>query len=424
MSILIKNSKIVTQDEKRRILHGDVYIEDGRIVEIGKIGIEADFKIRNRIIMPGLINMHTHVPMVLLRGYGDDLLLEEWLQTKIWPIEAKLKEWHIAAGTKLGLLEMVATGTTTCSDMYFFENVIAREAKKFGMRCYAGFSLIDFDTPEMKREKLVPCCDEFLKKWKDDELITPVVAPHSTYSCSPETLQKARELQQKYNAFVHIHCSETRSEVYNVLKKYGRRPLEQIAAHGLLNEKTMLAHCGWITKGEVRDIARAGAAVIHNPVSNMKLATGGYTPLPELFEANAVVALGTDGAASNNKLDMFETMKFAALIHKHHRWDATIVKAQEVLDMATINAAKFLGLNAGSIEEGKIADIITLDAKAVNLIPKHNIVSHIVYAANGFNVRDVIINGKMIMHDGRFVSVDYDAIIDEAEKAKEDLMGE
>ena len=424
MSILIKNSKIVTQDEGRRILHGDVYIEDGRIVEIGKIGIEADFKIRNRIIMPGLINMHTHIPMVLLRGYGDDLLLEEWLQTKIWPIEAKLKEWHISAGTKLGLLEMVATGTTACSDMYFFENVIAREAKKFGMRCYAGFSLIDFDTPEMGREKLVPCCDDFLKKWKDDELITPVVAPHSTYSCSPETLQKARELQQKYNAFVHIHCSETRSEVYNVLKKYRRRPLEQIAAHDLLNEKTMLAHCGWITKGEVRDIARAGAAVIHNPVSNMKLATGGYTPLPELFEANAVVALGTDGAASNNKLDMFETMKFAALIHKHHRWDATIVKAQEVLDMATINAAKFLGLNAGSIEEGKIADVITLDAKAVNLIPKHNIVSHIVYAANGFNVRDVIINGKILLHDGKFVSIDYDAIIDEAEKAKEDLMGE
>ncbi|MCD6573340.1 MAG: amidohydrolase [Thermoplasmata archaeon] len=424
MSILIKNSKIVTQDEKRRILHGDVYIEDGRIVEIGKIGIEADFKIRNRIIMPGLINMHTHVPMVLLRGYGDDLLLEEWLQTKIWPIEAKLKEWHIAAGTKLGLLEMVATGTTACSDMYFFENVIAREAKKFGMRCYAGFSLIDFDTPEMGREKLVPCCDDFLKKWKDDELITPVVAPHSTYSCSPETLQKARELQQKYNAFVHIHCSETRSEVYSVLKKYGRRPPEQIAAYGLLNEKTMLAHCGWITKGEVRDIARTGAAVVHNPVSNMKLATGGYTPLPELFEANAVVTLGTDGAASNNKLDMFETMKFAALIHKHHRWDATIVKAQEVLDMATINAAKFLGLNAGSIEEGKIADIITLDAKAVNLIPKHNIVSHIVYAANGFNVRDAIINGKILLHDGKFVSIDYDAIIDEAEKAKEDLMGE
>ena len=424
MSILIKDSKIVTQDAKRSILHADVYIDDGRIVEIGKISTEADFKIKNRIVMPGLINMHTHIPMVLLRGYGDDLLLEEWLQTKIWPIEAKLKEWHIAAGTKLALMEMVASGTTTCNDMYFFEDVIASTAEKFGMRCYAGFSMIDFDTPEMKRERLVPCCEEFLKKWSGNELITPVIAPHSTYACSPETLQKARELQEKYNAFVHIHCSETRSEVYDVLKKYGHRPLEQIAAHGLLNNKSMLAHCGWITKEEVKEIARAGAAVVHNPVSNMKLATGGYTPLPELFEANAVVTLGTDGAASNNKLDMFETMKFAALIHKHHRWDATIVKAQQVLDMATINAAKFLGLDAGSIEVGKIADVITLDAKAVNLIPSHNIVSHLVYAANAFNVKDVIINGKVIMHDGKFVSIDYDAIINEAEKAKKDLMGE
>ena len=424
MSILIKDSKIITQDERRRIIHGDIYIEDNRIIEIGKIGIEADFKIKNRIVMPGLINMHTHIPMVLFRGYGDDLLLEEWLQKKIWPIEAKLKEWHIKIGTKLALIEMVATGTTTCNDMYFFEDVIAREAKKFGMRCYAGFSLIDFDTPEIKREKLVPCCDKFLKKWNNNELIIPVVAPHSTYACSPETLQKAREMQEKYDALVHIHCSETSKEVYDVLKKYGVRPLEQIKKYGLLNEKTILAHCGWITKEEVRQIALAKSCVVHNPVSNMKLATGGYTPLPELFNENAVVTLGTDGAASNNKLDMFETMKFTALIHKHHRWNPTIVTAQQTLDMATINAAKFLGINAGSIEVGKIADIITLDARAVNLIPSHNIISHIVYAANAFNVKDVIINGKMIMHDRNFIDLDYDAIIDEAEKAKEDLIGE
>ena len=420
--MIIKNSQIVTQDEKRRVIYGDVYIEDNRIVEIGRVNVEADFKIKNRIVMPGLINMHTHVPMVLFRGYGDDLLLEEWLQTKIWPAEAKLKEWHIAAGTKLGLAEMVLTGTTACNDMYFFEDVIAKEAKKFGMRCYAGFSLINFDTPEMKKDRLIPCCEDFLKKWMGDELITPVIAPHSTYACSPEMLEKAREMQEKYNAFVHIHCSETRKEVYDILARYGRRPPEQIAAFGLLNDKTILAHCGWITKGEVREIANAGAAVVHNPVSNMKLATGGYTPLPELFEAGATVTLGTDGAASNNKLDMFETMKFAALIHKHHRWDATIVKAQQTLDMATINAAKFLGLNAGSIEEGKIADVITINARDVNLIPRHNIISHIVYAASGFNVRDVIINGRMILHDGNFVSIDYNDIIEGAEKAKEDLI--
>ena len=422
MSILIKNSIIVTQDKSRQIIYGDVYIENDRIVEIGKINVEADFVLKDKIVMPGLINMHTHLPMTLLRGYGDDLPLEEWLTTRIWPIEAKLKSEHIAIGTKLAFMEMVATGTTCCNDMYFFEDVIANEAKKFGIRCYAGFSLIDFDTPEMKRECLLPECENFIKKWGDDELIKPVVAPHSTYACSPETLQKAAELAEKYDAFIHIHCSETRHEVYDVLNKYGSRPLEQIKKHGLLNEKTMLAHCGWITKEEVKEIVAAKACAIHNPVSNMKLATGGYTPLPELFDARAYVTLGTDGAASNNKLDMFETMKFAALIHKHHRWDASIVTAQQVLDMATINAAEFLGLNAGSIETGKKADIVCLDMTSPNLIPRHNIISHIVYAASGFNVSDVIINGRMLYHDRKFLTVNEEKIYEEVEKTKEDLL--
>ncbi len=421
--MLIKDSKIITQDKNRRVIEGDLYIENGEIIEIGKISTEADFVIKNKIVMPGLINMHTHLPMVLLRGYGDDLPLEEWLTTRIWPAEAKLKKSHISAGTKLALLEMASTGTTTCNDMYFFEDVIANEAKKFGMRCYAGFSLLDFDTPEMKKELLLPECEKFIKRWKKDEFITPVIAPHATYTCSPETLDKARELQKKYDAFVHIHCSETRKEVYDVLKKYGKRPPEQIKEHGLLNKKTILAHCGWITKQEVKEIALAGSCVAHNPVSNMKLATGGYTPLPELFDANACVSLGTDGAASNNKLDMFETMKFAALIHKHHRWNPSIVTAQQALDMATINAAKFLGLNAGSIEEGKKADIITIDVKSPNLIPSHNIISHIVYAASGFNVDNVIINGKMIMHDRKFIGIDIEKVYDEVEKAKNELTG-
>lgn len=421
--MLIKDSKIITQDKNRRVIEGDLYIENGEIIEIGKISTEADFVIKNKIVMPGLINMHTHLPMVLLRGYGDDLPLEEWLTTRIWPAEAKLKKSHISAGTKLALLEMASTGTTTCNDMYFFEDVIANEAKKFGMRCYAGFSLLDFDTPEMKKELLLPECEKFIKRWKKDEFITPVIAPHATYTCSPETLDKAREIQEKYDAFVHIHCSETRKEVYDVLKKYGKRPPEQIKEHGLLNKKTILAHCGWITKQEVKEIALAGSCVAHNPVSNMKLATGGYTPLPELFDANACVSLGTDGAASNNKLDMFETMKFAALIHKHHRWNPSIVTAQQALDMATINAAKFLGLNAGSIEEGKKADIITIDVKSPNLIPSHNIISHIVYAASGFNVDNVIINGKMTMHDRKFIGIDIEKVYDEVEKAKNELTG-
>ncbi|MCD6512964.1 MAG: amidohydrolase [Thermoplasmata archaeon] len=424
MSVLIKNSVIITQNDKREIIEGDIYIEGGVIVEIGKISTEADFVIKDKLIMPGLINMHTHVPMVLLRGYGDDLPLDEWLTTRIWPAEAKLKKEYIEAGTKLAFLEMISTGTTACNDMYFFEDTIARVAREMGMRCYAGFSILDFDTPEMKKDMLIPESEKFIKKWQNDELITPVIAPHATYTCSPETLEEVKEIQNKYDVFVHIHCSETRKEVYDIMNRYGARPLEQIDKHGLLGDKTILAHCGWITKEEVKKIAERGGAVVHNPVSNMKLATGGYTPLPELFEAGAVVTLGTDGAASNNKLDMFETMKFASLIHKHHRWDAQVVNAQETIDMATINAAEFLGLNAGSIEEGKIADIIALDMKSPNLQPRNNLISHIVYAASGMNVSDVIINGRIVMFDREFLGIDIDRIYEDAEKAKEEIIAE
>ena len=420
MSILIKAATIVTQDSERNIIEGDVYIEDGRIVEIGKINVEADYVVKKKIVMPGLINTHTHLPMTLMRGYGDDLTLEEWLTTRIWPIEKKLDKKMIKAGTRLAFLEMISTGTTCCADMYFFENAIAEVANEMKIRCFAGFSIIDFDTPEMKKEMLLAECEKFIKKWKGNEIVKPVVAPHSTYSCSPETLQKAAELARKYDVLLHTHCSETRKEVYDVLKKYGSRPLEQFKKNGVLTEKTILAHCGWITKEEVKEIARAKACVSHNPVSNMKLATGGFTPLPELFDANAIVTLGTDGAASNNKLDMFETMKFAALIHKHHRWDASVVTAQQTLDMATINASKFFGID-GSIEEGKKADIICLEITP-NLVPRHNIISHIVYAASGFNVSDVIINGKMIMNDRNFIGIDKSKIMEEAEKAKEELL--
>ena len=422
MSILIKNSKIVTQNESRDILEGDLYIEDGLIVEIGKINVEAEFILKNKIVMPGLINTHTHLPMTLMRGYGDDLPLEEWLTTKIWPVERRLNKKMIKAGTRLAFLEMISTGTTCCADMYFFEDAIAEVAVEMGMRCFAGFSIIDFDTPEMKRDELLPECEKFIKRWRNNEMVKPVVSPHSTYTCSPETLQKSAELAKKYDVFLHTHCSETRDEVYTVLKKYGLRPLEQLKKNDLLTEKTILAHCGWITKGEVSEIARAGACVSHNPVSNMKLATGGYTPLPELFDAGATVTLGTDGAASNNKLDMFETMKFAALIHKHHRWDAGIVNAQQTLDMATVNAGKFFGIDS-SIEEGKMADVICLEIEP-NLVPSHNIISHIVYSASGFNVSDVIINGKMIMKGREFIHVDKDKIMEEAEEAKDELVAE
>ncbi|MBC7080793.1 MAG: amidohydrolase [Thermoplasmatales archaeon] len=423
MSILIKNSIIASQDERRRIKKGDIYIEDDRIVEIGKISHEADFLIKNRIVIPGLINMHTHLPMTLFRGYADDMKLEEWLTKKIWPIEAKLRKKHISIATKLAFIEMISSGTTCCADMYFYEDEIANQAKKTGIRCFAGFSILDFDTPEMKKENLLKECEKFIRKWMGDEIVKPVVAPHSVYTCSPETLKEASEIAKKYNAYIHIHCSETRKEVYDCLRNYGVRVLEQIKRNGLLTKKTILAHCCWLTREEVKEIAKSKACVAHNPVSNMKLATGGFTPLPELIEDKAFVSLGTDGAGSNNKLDMFETMKFCALIHKQHRWDASILNAQEVFDMATTNSYRFLGIDGGVIKEGKKADLVCIELKSPNLIPSHNVISNIVYSSNCMNVSDVIINGKLLMKN-RKLNLDVERIYEEVEKAKEELFAQ
>ena len=431
MSILIKNALIVTQDSERRRFEGSIYIEDGIIKEVTKepLLLEAEYKIdgRKKVVLPGLINTHTHIPMTLLRGYGDDMVLEDWLKNKIWPIEAKLDRDSISAGTDLGLLEMIYSGTTTYADMYFFEDIIAERTIKAGMRGFLGFSLIDFGTPEYKAEELFPECEKFIKRWKNkNELITPVIAPHSSYTCSLETLKKCAEISDRYDILIHTHCSETQREVSDVQRRYGIRPLEQFKKAGLLGQKTIFAHCGWITKGEVREIARATASVSHNPVSNMKLATGGFTPIPELVNANATVALGTDGAASNNSLDMFETMKFAALIHKHHRWDPCVTPAQQILDFATIGGARALHIenSIGSIEEGKLADLIVIDFNKPHLTPCYDVVSHIIYAAKSADVYATIVNGKPLMLDRKILTMDTEKVLSTAQMQGLRLTGE
>ncbi|PKK85578.1 MAG: hypothetical protein CVT48_04795 [Thermoplasmata archaeon HGW-Thermoplasmata-1] len=429
MSLLVENARIVTQNEGREIFEGSVYVEGNRIVEVskGRINVEAERKLDGTgcLLMPGLINTHTHAPMTLLRGYGDDMLLEEWLHNRIWPVEAKLTPATVDVGTKLALLEMISSGTTCFSDMYFFEDTIARVTRDAGVRGFLGFSLLDFGTPEIKPDEMLCECERYVRRWKGEEIVKPVVAPHATYTCSPELLSKCAEIADENGVLLHTHCSETRKEIYDVQNKYGKRPVQQLADCGLLGERTTLAHCGWLTKQEVADIARAEAKVSHNPVSNMKLATGGYTPLPELFDAGATVGLGTDGAASNNTLDMFETMKFAALIHKHHRWDPQVCNAQAVLDMATLGGAETLGLGSelGSIEEGRLADFILLDTKNPRMTPMFSPVSHLVYAARGSDVKATVINGKMVYENGKFATLDCEMILEDARSAASELSG-
>lgn len=428
MSILIKHSAILTQNEKRQLLQGDIYIEDNSIVHLSAtpLSVEADYKIdgKNKLVLPGLINTHTHIPMTLLRGYGDDRLLKDWLEHCIWPVEAKLGKQSIESGTKLGLLEMIASGTTSYLDMYFFEETIAKTTEKVGMRGFLGFALIDFDTSEYSKNELLPHCESFIKRWKKHPLISPGVAPHSVYSCSPETLQKSLEISQKENVFLHTHCSETRDEIYDVEQRYGVRPVEHLKKLGLLTEQMILAHCGWITKNEIMDLKKGKVGVSLCPVSNMKIATGGYAPVVELCDAKVPVSLGTDGAASNNTLDMFETMKFCALTQKNHRWDPTILPAQTLIDFATVGAATCLGVSStlGSLEEGKRADMIMIDLKKPHLTPAYDLVSHLVYAARSSDVCTTIVNGVPLMLDHKFLTIDYDDTLEQAEKHAHELI--
>ncbi len=422
MSILIKNGTIITQNENHDVFKGSLFIDDQVINEISKkpISVEADIEIdaMGQIVIPGLINTHTHLPMTLLRGYGDDMGLSEWLQTRIWPVEAKLTSSSVKVGAQLGLLEMVKSGTTTFFDMYFFEDIIAQTVKELGLRAVLGFAFIDHGTPQYPAEQLFPQAERFIREWNGDDRIIPGLAPHGTYTCGPETLQKVRGLADQYNIPIQIHCAETRDEVYDVKQQYGKRPIAQLKENGLLADDMVLAHCGWITKNEINEMKKTNVSVSHCPVSNMKIATGGFAPIPEMIDANVCVSLGTDGAASNNTLDMFETMKFTALLHKQHRWDSKVLPAQTVFDFATIKGACAVGLQdkIGSLEEGKLADLAIVDFNIPRLTPCHDPISHIVYAVNGSDVRYTIVHGTPLVLDNKVQTINEQQVLTNAQE--------
>lgn len=429
-SLRIRNATILTQDEKRRVVEGDVRVEDHRIVAVGTKDAkrEADIDIdgTGHVVLPGLINLHTHLPMSLLRGYGDDLHLESWLKDRVWPAEDKLTPATMRAGAQLGLLEMIASGTTSFLDMYFLEEkAIAPAVRAAGMRAWLGEGMVDVGTtPGGEPNKKLRDIERFAKATAKDPLVRGCPAPHGTYTCNPETYAESGRIAREHSVPMHTHCSETRTEVYDVVTKAGRRPVAQLAHAGALDENAVLAHCGWITKAEVGDIAKAGAAVAHCPVSNMKLATGGTTPVPELQAAGVSVGLGTDGAASNNSLDMLETIKFAALAQKQHRWDATVLPAQRVLDMATRDGADALHRpDLGRITVGATADLTLLDFRKPHLVPRHDAVSDLVYAARGGDVAATIVHGRLLYRAGEWKTMKADKVMAAAQKAAASLVG-
>ncbi|MBR9700487.1 amidohydrolase [Candidatus Woesearchaeota archaeon] len=391
--MLLKNCRyIVTQNGSREVLENkDILIEDNKIVKIGEdLGEGLDCS--EKIVMPGLINAHTHLGMTSLRGVSDDKELAEWLED-IWAREAKLSEEDIKEGKRLGIKEALRTGTTTVVDMYFRMGSCAEVAEKEGIRYLGAVTFLE-DHP------LSPATVELPKDISSR--VQFCYGPHAIYSTSEDMLKQIKN--KSSGKLIHIHVAETRKERADCKEKHGKLPVEYLESIGFLDENVTMAHCVWLTKGELDIIARKKAKVVHCPQSNMKLSGGGVMPLNEMQERGIVVALGTDSVASNNSLDMFREMHVAALLHKHHYWDPATASAQIVLDMATVNGAVFLGRDdIGSIEEGKLADIVTLNLNDENLQPhdKERIVSHLVYAANGMNVSDVIVDGKLISRPGR-----------------------
>ena len=407
--ILIKNTIFITQNFKRQIIkNGGLVIEKGLIKDIGlsekieKKYKKASKKIINgkgKVVLPGLINTHGHLAMTLLRGYADDMGLEEWWVKHVYPIESKFGKKEVYWGSLLAMIEMIKSGTTCFSDFYYYSDEVGRATEEIGMRGSLGCAILDVPTFYYKTtDEAFKLAQDVIDKFKNSSLIKVSLAPHMFQTTSLDTYIRAKKLADKNNLFLTTHTSETKLEVNFSLKKYKKRPIEILDKAGILDERTFLAHCCWLDKKEIKILAQTNSSVVHCPISNMKLASG-IMPLPEMINSGINVGLGTDSACSNNNLDMFEEMKVAALLHKISNLDPTIVNAQTVLDMATINGAKALGMEKeiGSLEKGKKADLSIIDFEKSHLIPHHNLVSHLVYSAQGSDVETVIINGKIIM---------------------------
>ena len=408
MITAIRNAWIVTQDESRRILRGDVVIDGERIVSVGPAyngTADREIDATGDIVMPGMINTHTHVAMSVMKGVVDDLTFPDFLD-KVFKIDSDRTDEDLALGTKLGCMEMMRGGTTTFMDLYYSEDVIAKATQEAGIRGV-----------------LCPLqnCKDFYQRFKDERKIVPGVGLQGVYVCNEETCVGAKEFSDEVGAPMNFHLSETRGEVNDHKKKTGMRPAEWLSSIGVLGPRGVAAHSAWLTMREVRLMGEAGMSISSCPVSNMKLATGGVAPVPEFQKYGVNVSIGTDGNTTNNTLDMFAEMKTLGLLQKSSRWDPVVANAQELLDFATINGAKAVGMqdSIGSIEPGKYADLVILDGKAPNLRPlvPENIIANIVYSGNSLNVKTVFCQGDMVVEDGRITTLDTEEVLAGSEDA-------
>jgi 5-methylthioadenosine/S-adenosylhomocysteine deaminase len=347
--------------------------------------------------------------MALMRGMADDLPLKEWLNRHVWPTESRwLAADFIKDGVELACLEMLKAGITTYNDMYFFEGAAAEAAKGLGMRAVLGAGILDLPTKVTTgAEDCLRKAEEFITRWKGDALITPCVAPHALYTCGPETLKKSKEIAKRHGVGVHIHLSETEWELYETKKKHGLTPVKYLEGLGFLNERVLAAHCVWVSDEEIDILSERKVGVSHCVESNLKLASG-IAPVAKMLRAGIRVSLGTDGAASNNDLNILSEMSTAAKLHKAVSRNPTVLDARTVLGMATLRGAEVLGLGAlcGSLEQGKAADVVALNIDKPHLVPVYNIYSHMVYSVRASDVETVMVNGRVVVDGGRLLTAD------------------
>ena len=417
VDIILEGGTILTLDDTGTVIpSGAVAIRKDTIVAVGpRADIAGSYRGRTvieaagHVIMPGLVNAHTHAAMTCFRGIADDLELMEWLNRYIFPAEAKNVDPELAYwGSLLACIEMIRSGTTAFCDMYIFEDETAKAACLAGLRCLLGEVLFDFPSPNFKTpDEGLSYTKDLIEKWAGVPLVRIAVEPHALYTCSEDLLKKSKALADRYKVPLALHLLETKSERESLMGKFGCSPVKYLQETGLLDENLVAFHGVWLDAEDIATFARTGAKVVHNPESNMKLASG-VAPVPDLQTAGVTVALGTDGCASNNNLDLFQEMGTAAKLHKAFRLDPTVMSAGTVLKMATRDGARALGMGeeVGSLRPGMKADVITVDFNSPHLTPVYSEHSHLVYCASGSDVDTVVINGRIVMRNRKLLTVD------------------
>jgi len=428
--VVIRRCTLLTMSDKGVIRQGLIAIKDGSIIYVGREikapSFEADKIIdgSGKIAMPGLINCHTHAAMSLFRSIAEDKELSVWLREVIWPLESKLKPEDVYYGTLLSCVEMIRSGTTCFSDMYFHEDMVAKAVIESGLRCVLSPGIIEAGQKILGRILLREAV-KIAKKYRGDSYgrISVMLGPHALYSCSPQLLRRVSEEAKALNIGVHIHLAESEDDSANIKNLYGKSEVELLNDIGLLRPNLLAAHCIHLSDQDVTLMAKRDVKVVYNPVSNMKLASG-IPKVKDLLDAGLTVSLGTDGPASNNSLDMFDTMKFATLLQKAKYRDPRVLPAKKVIEMATIDGARALGLSdfIGSLEVNKRADIILIDAEKPHLTPIHDIYATLVYSARGSDVDTVIVDGKVLMENRNVKTLDEHEIIKKVEERIQGLL--